>query len=118
MWYHKLGEYWINTESVLYGELREIAENNSEFFNPDDLIDDMYPAANYFGSRFYPSRIIRKLDNNLYQEVWNNLMDDWAEEAMRRLERYDPEEGDTFASFLDEGFKELENIVWKEQEDV
>ena len=41
MWYHTIGNYWINTETVLYDELREIAEHNSEYFLPDDLIDEI-----------------------------------------------------------------------------
>ena len=116
MWYHILGEYWINTESVLYEELREIAEDNSEYFNPDDLIDEIYSPVNYFGITFYPHRIIKQLEPDLYSEVWDNIMNDWVEDAMYRLERIDPEEGDTMDSLLDENFKGLENIVWKEQE--
>ena len=116
MWYDTLGEYWLNTESFIWERLREIAEDNSEYFNPDDLIDEMYSPVNYFGVVFYPHRIIKQMDNDLYQEIWDNLMNDWVDDAAHRLELLEPEEGDAMGSLLDENFKGLENIVWKEQE--
>ena len=116
MWYDTLGEYWLNTESFIWERLREIAEENSEYFNPDDLIDEIYSPVNYFGVVFYPHRIIRQMDNVLYQEIWDNLMNDWVDDATYRLERLDPKKGDTMGSLLGEIFEGLEKIVWKEQE--
>ena len=115
MWYDTLGEDWLNTESVLWERLREIAEDNSEYFNPDDLIDEMYPPVNYFGVVFYPHRIIRQMDSDLYQEIWDNLMNDWVEDAIHQLERFEPEDGDTMGELLLESHMSgLETIVWKE----
>ena len=115
MWYDTLGEYWLNTESTLWERLREIAEDNSEIFNPDDLIDEIYPPLDCFGVKFYPSRVIRVLDNTLYQEIWDNLMNDWVEDAIHQLERFEPEAGDTMEELLLEPrMTGLETIVWKE----
>ena len=116
MWYHTVGNYWINTETVLYDELREIAENNSEYFLPDELIDEIYGSVNYFGVVFYPHQIIHKLDEQLYQEIWDEQMSNWTDEAIWRLERVDPKDGDLMSDVLDEDFIELKNIVWKESE--
>ena len=116
MWYDINEDCWLNTESALWGRLKEIAENHKESFDPDELIDEMYEPVEYFGVVFSPCRIIRKLDNELYQEICNNLIDDWVEETMYVLERMSPKEGDTIANFRTHSycFSELEEIVWKE----
>lgn len=116
MWYDTQEDYWLNTESALWERLKEIAENHKESFNPDELIDEMCEPAEYFGVVFSPCRIIRTLDIELYREICNNLMEDWVDETMYVLDRYDFKEGDILAEFTvcREPFYELEKIVWKE----
>lgn len=114
MWYDNHEDCWLNTESALWERLKEIAENHKESFDPDELIDEICKPVEYFGVVFSPCRIIRTLDNELYREICNNLMDDWVEETMYILERSDPKEGDILAEFTvcREPFYELEEIVW------
>lgn len=70
-----------------------------------------------FGVTFCPSMIIKKLDEMLYDQIREDIISDWVEDAIYRLNRLEWEEGDTIASLLDETqITDLEKIVWKEQE--
>ena len=117
MWYDLEAEDWIRDEKELYNTLYMIADDNREYFDVDDLIDDMYCPFEMFGVKFYPSIIIKKLEEMLYDQIREDILSDWVEDAIYRLNRLEYEEGDTIASLLEETeFTGLENIVWKEQE--
>ena len=93
-----------------------IADDNRECFDIDDLIDDMYPPFYMFGVTFYSCEIIKRMDEMLYDQIREDILSDWVEDAIYRLNRLEYEEGDTVASLLEETqFTDLEKIVWKEQ---
>ena len=119
MWYDTQEDYWLNTESALWERLKEIAENHKESFNPDELIDEMCKPAEYFGVVFSPCRIIRTLDNELYKEIYNNLMDNWIDETMYDIDRLCPSDGDTLNNYLLDYFRDerLEKIVWRDEDE-
>lgn len=117
MWYDLESEDWIRDEKELYNALYMIADDNREYFDVDDLIDEMYRPFDMFGVTFYPSIIIKKLDEMLYDQIRENILSDWVDDTLYRLDCLEYEEGDTLASLLDETeFTGLENIIWKEQE--
>ena len=117
MWYDLEAEDWIRDEKELYNTLYMIADDNREYFDIDDLIDDMYPPFYMFGVKFYPCEIIKKLDEMLYDQIREDILSDWVEDVIYRLNRLEYEEGDTIASLLEETqIPWLESIVWKEQE--
>lgn len=113
MWYNISKDFYYDEEHFLYRDLRDIIENYSDLFRPDEVINDSYPPVNYFDEIFYPAEIIRALSDDLYQELWDNSMDDWIEESIFRLNYFEPEEGDSIAELLEEDYDGLENIVWK-----
>ena len=43
-------------------------------------------------------------------------MSNWVDEAIWKVERFDPKDGDLMSDILDGDFTELEYIVWKESE--
>ena len=117
MWYDLEAEDWIRDEKELYNTLYMIADDNREYFDVDDLIDEMYRPFEMFGVTFYPSIIIKKLDEMLYDQIREDILSDWVDDTLYRLDHLEYEEGDTIASLLDETeFTGLESIVWKEQE--
>ena len=116
---------WINTiencemdNEDIRDFLEEMAYDNREYFCPDDLIDDCNSEAVYFNVSFTPSEIIKKLDPILYQTIWDEEIDYWISEAIDDVNRYSPEEGDTFNSCIYAPFpgaeKKLDEIVWRE----
>lgn len=117
MWYDLEAEDWIRDEKELYNTLYMIADDNREYFDVDDLINSMYRPFDMFGVTFYPYKIIKKMDEMLYDQIREDILSDWVEDAIYRLNRFEYEEGDTIASLLDETeFTGLESIIWKEQE--
>ena len=117
MWYDSLNEEWLKDEQDLHELLYEIADDNRDFFDIDDLIDEMYRPFDMFGVTFYPCEIIKKLDEMLYDQIREDVLSDWVDDILYRLDHLDYEEGDTIASILDETqITGLEKIVWKEQE--
>lgn len=117
MWYDLEAEDWIRDEKELYNTLYMIADDNREYFEIDDLIDDMYPPFYMFGVTFYPSIIIKKLDEMLYEQIREDILSEWVEDVLHRLNRLEYKEGNTIAFLLEETeFTGLESIVWKEQE--
>ena len=116
MWYDTVNKEWIENEQELNQLLCEIAGDNRDYFNVDDVIDTMYQPFEMFSVKFYPSEIIKKLDEMLYDEIQEDIMSDWIEDVLYRLNRVEPEEEDSLAEVLDEGMYALESIVWKEQE--
>lgn len=117
MWYDLEAKDWIRDEKELYNTLYMIADDNREYFDVDDLIDEMYRPFDMFGVTFYPSIIIKKLDEMLYDQIREDILSDWVDDTLYRLDHLEYEEGDTIASLLDETeFISLESIVWKEQE--
>lgn len=117
MWYDLEAEDWIRDEKELYNILYMIADDNREYFDVDDLIDCMYRPFDMFGVTFYPCEIIKKMDEMLYDQIREDILSDWVDDVLYRLNRLEYEEGDTIASLLDETqITDLEKIVWKEQE--
>lgn len=116
MWYNLEADEWIRNEREFYETLYMIANDNREYFNVDDLIDSMYRPFDMFGTIFYSSIIIKKLDEMLYNQIREDILSDWVDDTLYRLDRLEYEEGDTIASLLGETeFTGLESIVWKEQ---
>ena len=117
MWYDLEAEDWIRDEKELYNTLYMIADDNREYFDIDDLIDSMYRPFEMFGVKFYPCEIIKKMDEMLYDQIREDILSDWVDDILYRLDRLEYEEGDTVASLLEETqITGLEKIVWKEQE--
>jgi hypothetical protein len=115
MWYDLEAEDWIRDEKELYNTLYMIADDNREYFDIDDLIDDMYRPFEMFGVKFYPCEIIKKMDEMLYDQIREDILSSWVEDAIYQLERSEPEVGDTMGELLLESHMSgLEMIVWKE----
>ena len=116
MWYDKTIDEWITNDSELWETLKEIAGGNKERFGLDDFIDELYGPIHLFGNVFYPSTIIKNLDEILYEDILDSLEDDWVDDISHRLLRVDPKEEDSIAFLLEEDDEELEEIVWRSQE--
>ena len=119
MWFDTLGNYEMDDEDIR-DFLEEVAYDNREYLCPDDLIDDCNSEAVYFNVSFSPSEIIKKLDPTLYQTIWDEEIDYWISEAIDDINRYSPEEGDTFNSCIYAPFpgaeKKLDKIIWRNSE--
>ena len=119
MWYDLEAEDWIRDEKELYNTLYMIADNNRKYFDVevDDLIDHLHRPFDMFGVIFYPREIIKRMDEMLYDQIREDILSDWIDTTLYRLDHLEYKEGDTIASLLDETeFIGLESIVWKEQE--
>lgn len=116
MWYDLEAEDWIKDEKELYNVLYMIADDNREYFEIDDLIDEMYRPFEMFGVKFYPSEIIKKLDEMLYDQIREDIMTDWADDIIYQLNRLEIAEGESIAEVLESQFPGLGSIAWKEQE--
>lgn len=116
MWYDTLNEEWLKDEQDLHELLYEIADDNRDFFDIDDLIDEMYRPFEMFGVKFYSSEIIKKLDEMLYDQIREDIMTDWVDDIIYQLNRLEIVEGESIAEVLESQFPGLGSIVWKEQE--
>ena len=116
MWYDTLNEEWLKDEQDLHELLYEIADDNRDFFDIDDLIDEMYRPFEMFGVKFYPSEIIKKLDEMLYDQIREDIMTDWVDDIIYQLNRLEIAESESIAEVLESQFPGLGSIVWKEQE--
>lgn len=116
MWYDTLNEEWLKDEQDLHELLYEIADDNRDFFDIDDLIDEMYRPFEMFGVKFYSSEIIKKLDEMLYDQIREDIMTDWVGDIIYQLNRLEIAEGESIAEVLESQFPGLGSIVWKEQE--
>ena len=116
MWFDTIASYEMNNEDIR-SLLEYIAYDNKEYFRPDDVIDDCYPAVAYYDVNFLVSDIIRELDPTLYQMLWNEEIDYWIDETMYDIDRLCPSDGDTLNNYFDH-FKDerLEKIVWRDED--
>ena len=117
MWFNTIDNYEMDDEDMR-SFLEEVAYDNREYFYPDEMIDECYAPAVYCDVSFSPSEIIKKLDPTLYQAIWDDEINYWIGEAISDVNRYSPEEGDTFNSCIYAPFpgaeKKLDEIVWRE----
>ena len=117
MWFNAITNCEMNNEDIR-SLIEDIVYDSEEYFCPDELIDECYPAVTYYNVEFLVSDIIRKLDPTLYRMIWNEQIDYWIDETIYEIDRLWPSDGDTLNNYLDY-FKDerLEKIVWREDED-
>ena len=119
MWFNTIENCEMDNEDTR-DFLEEMAYDNREYFCPDEMIDECYAPAVYCDVSFSPSEIIKKLDPTLYQTIWDEEIDYWISETIDDVNRYSPEEGDTFNSCIYAPFpgaeKKLDEIVWRDSE--
>lgn len=118
MWFNTITNCEMNDEDIR-SLIEDIAYDNEEYFCPDDLIDECYPAVTYYNVEFLVSDIIRKLDPTLYRMLWDEEIDYWIDETMYNIDRVCPNDGDTLNNYLLDYFKDerLEKIVWRDEDE-
>lgn len=116
MWYNTKKECYIENDYQLRNIFYELANDNLEYFDIDDYIDACYPKKiEMFGASFYPHFIIEECDPDLYSQILDEYIEGWIDEVLCQLDSYVFDEGDTIEDALELGFKELKDIVWKEE---
>ena len=104
MWFDTIASYEMDNEDIR-SLLEYIAYDNKEYFRPDGVIDDCYPAVAYYDVNFLISDIIRELDPTLHQMLWNAEIDYWIDETMYDIYRLCPNDGDTLNNLLEDLIK-------------
>lgn len=118
MWYNIETEEFIESENHLWEVLKEIACSYEDYWNIDNLLDELYEPVTYLGVNFYPSQIVKNLDSYVYKEFLDEVRNDWVDNIMYVLMRLELERGWSIAEAVDDHcFPELEKIIWKEIED-
>ena len=118
MWFNTTNNCEMNNEDIR-SLIEDITYDNEEYFRPDELIDEYYPAVTYYNVEFLVSDIIRKLDPTLYRMIWNEQIDYWIDETIYEIDRLWPSDGDTLNNYLLDYFKDerLEKIVWRDEDE-
>ena len=104
MWFDTIASYEMDNEDIR-SLLEYIAYDNKEYFRPDGVIDDCYPAVAYYDVNFLVSDIIRELDPTLHQMLWNEEIDYWIDKTMYDIYRLCPNDGDTLNNLLEDLIK-------------
>lgn len=115
MWYNTQTNSFIRDENELFNILVEVAGNYEDIFDPSELIDELYPPIYFFSRTFYSSKIIQTLAPELFNELVEENKINWAQDLLNDLNDYDNFIKDyTLEDYLTTNFKELKNIIWKE----
>lgn len=118
MWFNTITNCEMDDEDIR-SLLEDITYDNEEYFRPDELIDECYPAVTYYNVEFLVSDIIRKLNPTLYRMIWDEQINYWIDETMYEIDRLCPNDGDTLNNYLLDYFKDerLEKIVWRDEDE-
>lgn len=108
MWYNKDGE-----PVDIEWELDVISSENMNDFDPDQLIDELYPRVNLFGVNYYPSDIIKNMDPTVYHELREERRQYWIEDVLDEIRRR-VSDGDSLSAFI--SYREGEDYTWKEED--
>ena len=77
----------------------------------NDLLDELYPAYEICGTKFYPSEVVRKLARPLYNQIMIEEIETLIAEDLDWLKRVHPNNGDKLGNFI---MPDIDYIIWKE----
>ena len=112
---------WIYADTLK--EVEDMESELSSFYRDEvfaeelvnNLLDELYPAYEIGGTKFYPSEVVRKLARSLYnqimiEEIERLIADDlyWLEHAIP--ERVTPNDGERLGHFI---ARDIDYIIWK-----
>ena len=96
----------IESELSIYFRSDDIAENLT-----DDLLNECYPAYEIAGEKFYPSEVVKKLARPLYNQILEEEIEGYIDDAFYEIENACPNDGDKLGEFT---FANIDYIIWKE----
>lgn len=77
----------------------------------NNLLDELYPAYEIGGTKFYPSEVVRKLARPLYNQIMEEDIERIITGDLYWLERANPNDGDKLGDFV---VPNIDYIIWKE----
>ena len=77
----------------------------------NNLLDELYPAYEIGGTKFYPSEVVRKLARSLYNQIMEEEIERIIADELYWLERANPNDGDKLGDFV---VPNIDYIIWKE----
>ena len=77
----------------------------------NNLLDELYPAYEIGGTKFYPSEVVRKLARALYNQIMEEEIERIIADELYWLERANPNDGDKLGDFV---VPNIDYIIWKE----
>ena len=77
----------------------------------NNLLDELYPAYENGGTKFYPSEVVRKLARPLYNQIMEEDIERIITDDLYWLERANPNDGDKLGDFV---VPNIDYIIWKE----
>lgn len=117
MWTYKNNEI-----DDFYDFFSELINDNEEWLNEsvDTMLDECYEPWKFGNTTFYPSVIVKEVNEYLYNEIWaeekDHIISDWQYD----IDRYVPAEGETLYDFLNAPFcfeDVLGKVIWREDEE-
>ena len=96
----------IERELSVYFRSDDIAENIT-----DDLLNECYPVYEIAGEKFYPSEVVKKLARPLYNQILEEEIEGYIDDAFYEIEQACPNGGDRLSEFT---FANIDYIIWKE----
>ena len=108
---------WIYANTLK--EVEDIESELSSFYRDEayaeglvnDLLNDLYPAYEIGGIKFYPSEVVKKLARPLYNQIMEEETERIIADELYWLERANPNDGDKLGDFV---MPNIDYIIWKE----
>lgn len=115
---------WVyNGEEIndMYDFLDSLLENAEEWLScvVDDMLDECYEPWRFGPTTFYPSNIVKEVDECLYKEICRDEKDRIISNWQYSIDRYAPTINETLYDFLEADwcFKDvLDKVIWTEEE--
>ena len=108
---------WIYADTLK--EVEDMESELSSFYRDEvfaeklvnNLLDELYPAYEIGGTKFYPSEVVRKLARPLYNQIMEEEIERIIAEDLYWLERVNPNDGESLRDFV---APNIYYIIWKE----
>ena len=108
---------WIYANT--FKEVEDMETELSSFYRDEvfaeelvnNLLDELYPAYEIGGTKFYPSEVVRKLARPLYNQIMEEEIERIIADELYWLERANPNDGDKLGDFV---VPNIDYIIWKE----
>lgn len=109
---------WIYADTLK--EVKDMESELSSFYRDEvfaeelvnNLLDELYPAYEIGGIKFYPSEVVRKLARPLYKLIMKEEIKRIIADSLYLLEWANPNDGDKLGDFI---APNIDYIIWKEE---
>lgn len=115
---------WVyNGEEIndMYDFLDSLLENAEEwlFCVVDDMLDECYEPWKFGNEIFYPSKVVKRINNGLYEEICREEKDYIISEWQYSINHFAPGANETLYELLDADYRfkdVLDRVIWVDEE--